>query len=223
VDGWAAAGTVGIIRDQLRRIRRQMGKAPQAVATIIGSQSMKAAETVGRNSRGPGPEDTGSKKAPKASSASGKPLRIGQPSHQTVELNGNGKTGKFTITPQRVVVGKAADLDELEDPKYKGWAPVWVYVNAKLVGGDAPMTGPMVMSDTGVLLAGDVPVQRLLILGLDLSSKPADCEDDDPDALWQKGEDHTRCVPFLVPEGKAITNVTFSRGYYQPPLKWTVA
>ncbi|MFF3249275.1 hypothetical protein ACFYWY_37435 [Streptomyces sp. NPDC002870] len=138
-----------------------------------------------------------------------------------MKLDGHGKWGEFTITPQRVVVGKAADLDELEDPKCKGWAPVWVYVNAKLVG-DAPMTGPMVMSDTGVLLAGDVPVQRLLILGLDLSSKPADCEDDDPDALWQKGEDHTRCAPYLVPEGKAISSITYSRGYYQPPRKWTV-
>lgn len=50
---WTAAGVVGQIRDQLRkRIRRQMGRAPGAVATIIDSQSVKAAETVGRHSRG---------------------------------------------------------------------------------------------------------------------------------------------------------------------------
>lgn len=169
-----------------------------------------------------GPNGDSAGKPSKGSQATEKPLRIGQPSQQTVELGSNGKTGKFTITPQRVVVGKAADLDELKDQKYKGWAPVWVYVNAKLVDGDAPMTGPMVMSDVGVLITGDVPVQRLLILGLDLSSKPADCEDDDPDAPWQKGEDHTRCAPFLVHEGKAVTAITYSRGYYQPPLKWTV-
>ncbi len=49
----AAAGVVGQIRDQLRkRIRREMGKGPGAVATVIGSQSIKAAETVGRDSRG---------------------------------------------------------------------------------------------------------------------------------------------------------------------------
>lgn len=50
---WAAAGIVGQIRDQLRkRIRREMGRAPGAVATVIDSQSVKAAETVGRDSRG---------------------------------------------------------------------------------------------------------------------------------------------------------------------------
>lgn len=50
---WAAAGVVGQIRDQLAgRIRREMGKGPRAVATVIDSQSVKAAETVGKDSRG---------------------------------------------------------------------------------------------------------------------------------------------------------------------------
>ncbi|MGC0328010.1 hypothetical protein RKD23_001000 [Streptomyces sp. SAI-170] len=50
---WAACGVVGQIRDQLRkRIRREMDKAPGAVATVIDSQSIKAAETVGKDSRG---------------------------------------------------------------------------------------------------------------------------------------------------------------------------
>ncbi|MXG30356.1 IS5 family transposase [Streptomyces sp. YIM 132580] len=49
---WAAAGVVGQIRDQLRkRIRRELGRSPGAVATVIDSQSVKAAETVGRESR----------------------------------------------------------------------------------------------------------------------------------------------------------------------------
>lgn len=50
---WAACGVVGQIRDQLRkRIRRGMGRAPGAVATVIDSQSIKAADTVGKDSRG---------------------------------------------------------------------------------------------------------------------------------------------------------------------------
>ncbi len=50
---WAAAGVIGQIRDALAsRIRREMGKGPRAVATVIDSQSVKAAETVGRDSRG---------------------------------------------------------------------------------------------------------------------------------------------------------------------------
>ncbi|WP_331750976.1 IS5 family transposase [Streptomyces globisporus] len=50
---WAAAGTVNQIRDHLvSRIRRELGKAPRAVATVIDSQSVKAAETVSRATRG---------------------------------------------------------------------------------------------------------------------------------------------------------------------------
>ncbi|WP_326594510.1 IS5 family transposase [Streptomyces sp. NBC_01803] len=50
---WAAAGVVGQIRDQLRRrIRLAMGRAPRAVATVIDSQSIRAAETVSRATRG---------------------------------------------------------------------------------------------------------------------------------------------------------------------------
>ncbi|AGP51667.1 transposase [Streptomyces rapamycinicus NRRL 5491] len=50
---WAAAGVIGQIHDELSsRIRREMGKGPKAVATVIDSQSVKAAETVGKDSRG---------------------------------------------------------------------------------------------------------------------------------------------------------------------------
>ncbi|HWU08981.1 MAG TPA: IS5 family transposase [Streptomyces sp.] len=50
---WAAAGVIGQIRDHLSgRIRREMDKGPRAVATVIDSQSVRAAETVGRDSRG---------------------------------------------------------------------------------------------------------------------------------------------------------------------------
>ncbi|MEU9530408.1 transposase [Streptomyces sp. NPDC048210] len=41
---WSAAGVIGQMRDALaQRIRREMGKGPRAVATIIDSQSVKAA------------------------------------------------------------------------------------------------------------------------------------------------------------------------------------
>ncbi|GII59072.1 transposase [Planotetraspora thailandica] len=50
---WAASGIVGQIRDHLSgRIRRDMGKGPIAVATVIDSQSVKGAETVSRATRG---------------------------------------------------------------------------------------------------------------------------------------------------------------------------
>ncbi|WP_405805467.1 IS5 family transposase [Streptomyces sp. NBC_01187] len=50
---WAAAGIIGQIRDHLAgRIRREMGKGPRAVATIIDSQSVRAAETVSKATRG---------------------------------------------------------------------------------------------------------------------------------------------------------------------------
>ncbi|MBC9731133.1 IS5 family transposase [Streptomyces sp. TRM68367] len=50
---WAAAGIIGQIRDHLAsRIRRDMGKGPRAVATVIDSQSVKAAETVSKATRG---------------------------------------------------------------------------------------------------------------------------------------------------------------------------
>ncbi len=44
---------VNQIRDHLAsRIRRELGKGPSAVATVIDSQSVKAAETVSRATRG---------------------------------------------------------------------------------------------------------------------------------------------------------------------------
>ncbi|MDQ0988713.1 hypothetical protein QFZ71_006077 [Streptomyces sp. V2I9] len=50
---WAAAGVIGQIRDQLRkRIRLETGRAPGAVATVIGSRSVEAADAEGKDSRG---------------------------------------------------------------------------------------------------------------------------------------------------------------------------
>ncbi|MDQ0779871.1 transposase [Streptomyces aurantiacus] len=44
--------TLRRFRPGLQRIRRKMGRAPGAVATVIDSQSVKAADTVGKDSRG---------------------------------------------------------------------------------------------------------------------------------------------------------------------------
>ncbi|WP_406480419.1 IS5 family transposase [Streptomyces sp. NBC_01615] len=50
---WAAAGIIGIIRDQLRRrIRLASGKTPRAASAIVDSQSIKGSETVGKDTRG---------------------------------------------------------------------------------------------------------------------------------------------------------------------------
>lgn len=50
---WARAGVVAYIRDQLRRrIRTGIGRCPYPVTLIVDSQSVKAAETVSRTTRG---------------------------------------------------------------------------------------------------------------------------------------------------------------------------
>jgi transposase len=50
---WAAAGALGVIRDQLRRrIRLAAGKTAQTASVIIDSQSIKASETVSKATRG---------------------------------------------------------------------------------------------------------------------------------------------------------------------------
>ncbi|MFF7689444.1 IS5 family transposase [Streptomyces syringium] len=50
---WAASGAISVIRDELRRaVRVSSGKTPQATAVIVDSQSVKASETVGRDSCG---------------------------------------------------------------------------------------------------------------------------------------------------------------------------
>ncbi|MGP4091918.1 hypothetical protein [Streptomyces sp. KR55] len=50
---WGAAGVFILIRDQLRRrVRRSMGKLPHAVATVIGSRSVRVAATVARSVSG---------------------------------------------------------------------------------------------------------------------------------------------------------------------------
>lgn len=50
---WANSGVIGRIRDQLReQIRIRMGRCPNPVTAVIDSQSVKAAETAAKDTRG---------------------------------------------------------------------------------------------------------------------------------------------------------------------------
>ena len=52
-DGWHNSGATGKMHDELRRqCRIAAGRTPEPTAAVIGSQSVKAAETVGKGSRG---------------------------------------------------------------------------------------------------------------------------------------------------------------------------
>lgn len=62
---WSKSGILELVRDQLRRrVRCQAGASPHGVASVIDSQSVKAAETVARSSRGfdPGKRINGRKR-----------------------------------------------------------------------------------------------------------------------------------------------------------------
>ncbi|MBB4894714.1 hypothetical protein FHS39_003772 [Streptomyces olivoverticillatus] len=157
-----------------------------------------------------------------SSAKADQPLKLGQPSPETQEVQRYNKTGKFTITPQKVVMGKPADLDELKDQKYKGYTLAWAYVKAKLVGGDTPLRGPMIATNVGMQMEGGQQGTRLIVLMGGLSSRPADCHSEDTEAVWQKGDEPTLCVPFVVPEGRKVAYVLYSKGFSAAPLKWAV-
>ncbi|MGP3951171.1 hypothetical protein [Streptomyces sp. 7N604] len=153
--------------------------------------------------------------------ASGKPLRLGQPSPEEQEISRYSKTGKFIITPVKVVEGEQEDLRELgDDDKYAGKKVVWVYVNAKLVDGDA-VKGPMVMTDVGAQAGAGVQASPLILIG-DLSSRPKDCVSEDLEATWKQGDSRTACAAYLMPSGSKVTHVTYSAGFYKEPLQWSV-
>ncbi|MFI9203271.1 hypothetical protein [Streptomyces sp. NPDC053048] len=193
---------------------RSWRRAALAAGTaLLAAVSLTACETSGKKKTAKG--------SAKASAESQQPLKLGQPSPELQEISRWGKTGKFTITGQRVVMGKASDLTQLDANKYQGMTVAWVYVNAKLVEGDAPLKGPMVTSELSATSEGNQPGTKLILIG-DLSSRPADCKEQDTDAIWQKGDDQTLCTPVIVPEKSKVTHITYRRGYYKEPLKWTV-
>lgn len=183
-----------------------------AAGALLAALSLTACD----GSTGSGSSDSSAK------AKADQPLKLGQPSPETQEVQRYNKTGKFTITPQKVVMGKPADLDELNDKKYKGYTLAWAYVNAKLADGDTPFKGPMIATNVGMQMEGGQQGTRLILLMGGLSSRPADCHDEDTEATWKKGDDHTLCVPFVVPEGRKVAYVLYSKGFSAEPLKWAV-
>ncbi|MEU5241671.1 hypothetical protein ACH4UR_35775 [Streptomyces lydicus] len=148
-------------------------------------------------------------------------LRLGQPSAQAQEISRYDKTGKFIITPQKVAEGTPQDLRELGyDPAYARQKIVWIYVSATHVGGER-VKGPAIMVDIGAETSPGERATPLLLIG-DLSGRPKDCHDEDPEAYWRRGQTKTACAPYLIPTDAKVTKVTYSQGYYQQPLAWLV-
>ncbi|MFD6469658.1 hypothetical protein [Streptomyces goshikiensis] len=148
-------------------------------------------------------------------------LVLGQPSREAQEITRWGTTGKFLITPQRVVEGKPEDLRGLgEDGKFAGQKVAWVYVEARHVGGE-PVKGPVVMANVGAVTADGAKATRLLVIG-ELSSRPADCKGEDLESLFKEGESRSMCAPYLIPAGAKVGKVTYSQGFYKDPLAWKV-
>ncbi|MEW1927875.1 hypothetical protein [Streptomyces sp. NPDC088360] len=167
-----------------------------------------------------------SKDATPSATQAPKKLRLGQPSPEQ-EISSYKKTAKFVFTPTKVVEGKPEDLDELDEPdKYAGKKVVWVYVNARHVGGDALKEPPPMMSDVNVETAAG-PGTKFILIGA-LSSTPKDCnllngvKELGTEDVWKKGEKRAVCDPYLIPEGAEVEKVTYSQGYYKEPLKWSV-
>ncbi|WP_372409497.1 hypothetical protein [Streptomyces luteireticuli] len=169
--------------------------------------------------------DDGKKSGGKAApdSMKSEALKAGQPASELQELTADKKTGKFTVTGQRVVMGKPESLkgNKEDEKKYAGKTVAYVYLSAKLSDGDAPMKPPMVITNIGALSQGSLPATRLMVIG-SLPGTPADCHDEDFNKPWQKGEERTFCQPVVVPESSKVSHITFMRGFYKEPLKWAL-
>ncbi|MEV4868501.1 hypothetical protein [Streptomyces syringium] len=188
--------------------RRRLGLI---AATLLGSLTVSACSRTGSEA-GAGKKDT---------PAIAKTLRLGQPSPETQDISRYNKTGKFIITPQKVVEGKPEDLRDLgDDNKYANQKLVWVYVNAKLTGGDA-VKGPMMMTNIGAEAGAGHTATQLILIG-DLSGRPKDCVGEDTEAAWKQGDTRTVCAPYLIPAASKVTQVTYFRGFHAEPLKWAV-
>ncbi|GHC69546.1 lipoprotein [Streptomyces flavofungini] len=177
-----------------------------------------------------GPSDDSDKDgksgASKAADEAPKNLKLGQPG-PVQEITSYKKTGKFSITPTKVSLGKPEDLKELDDPKkYKDKKIAWIYVKAKHVGGPA-IKEAKPMSDVGAETDAGAPATRFILIGT-LASTPKDCnllngvKELGSDDIWKKGEERTVCEPYLVPATAKVKNVTYSQGFYKEPLKWAV-
>ncbi|MFF1449753.1 hypothetical protein ACFVYF_16655 [Streptomyces sp. NPDC058274] len=147
-----------------------------------------------------------------------KPLKLGDPSPETVVLGSYDTDGKFTVTPKKVFEGKPEDVRELgNDADYAGKKLAWIYVNSKLVGGDKSVKAPMLFTNMGAVAGASGAATRLQLMG-SLSSRPKDCVSEDVQITWKQGESHTWCEPFIIPANSHVTQVT----YYQDRFKWSV-
>lgn len=176
---------------------------------------------------GPSDDDKGDKAgASKGADEAPKNLKLGQPG-PVQEITSYKKTGKFSITPTKVSLGKPADLKELDDPKkYKDKKIAWVYVKAKHVGGPA-IKEAKPMGEVGAETDAGAPATRFILIGT-LASTPKDCnllngvKELGSDDIWKKGEERTVCEPYLIPATAKVKNVTYRQGFYKEPLKWAV-
>ncbi|MGI5339993.1 hypothetical protein ACQEVS_22650 [Streptomyces sp. CA-181903] len=154
--------------------------------------------------------------------AGAKELAAGQPSPEEQELESDKKKGNFVVTGQKVVMGKPESLQGGSDAaKFAGKTVAFAYLKAKLADGDSPMKPPMMTTDIGTLVEGNGPGTPLLTIGT-LPGTPDDCQGQDYSKPWQKGEERTICRPFVVPQGKKVTHITYRRGFYKEPLKWVL-
>ncbi|WP_172385242.1 hypothetical protein [Streptomyces sp. MNP-20] len=197
--------------------RRRLGLVAVAAATAVTLTACGGSDDSDRGKDG--------KSGAQASEAP-KDLKVGQ-AGPAQEITRYDKTGKFSITPTKVTVGKPADLKELDDEKkYKGKKVAWIYVKAKLVGG-SPVKQPMVMSNVNAETSDGSPATKFILIGA-LSSQPEDCVGNDGkrelgrEDVWKKGEERTVCEPYLIPADATVKSVTYSQGFYKEPLKWAL-
>ncbi|MFD4243624.1 hypothetical protein ACFWP3_18805 [Streptomyces sp. NPDC058525] len=210
VFGWQEAMT-------MQRSVRSRRYRPLVAAALLGGLAL----AVGCGPTAGGSPGGAAKSARPGGAAGAQELVLGQPSQEEQEITRWGTTGKFLITPQRVVEGKPEDLQGLgEDGKFAGQKVAWVYVEARHVGGE-PVKGPMVMTNIGAETTDGIKATRLLVFG-DLSSRPADCTDEDLESVFKEGESRSMCAPYLIPAGAKVGKVTYSQGYYKDPLAWQV-
>ncbi|MDH6137992.1 transposase [Kitasatospora sp. MAA4] len=118
-DRWAKAGVVERIRDALRtRLRVDAGKIPNQVTVIVDSQSVKAAETVSKATRG---YDAGKK-------------INGRKRHIAVDSLG------LLVT----VVVTAADVSERDAARVLLWRLRKIHPQLTLVWGDGAYSGSLI-------------------------------------------------------------------------------
>lgn len=151
-----------------------------------------------------------------------KTLVLGQTADEPDEETTKKGTTKFDVAAKRVVLGKPGDLaDASSDPEqFKGKIPAWLYVDYTHVGGASleASTG----TDWGITVAGGERGRPLLMLLGGLPSTPDDCREDTAVGVLKKGQTETLCQPFVIPEGKKVTEVLLNRGFHSEPTRWRV-